>query len=58
MDPQKNTGGAPVVAPNAGYTLIGMAILIKTASWMVGMVTEGAAYADDSIGRITEALPG
>lgn len=58
MDPQKNTGGAPVVAPNAGYTLIGMAILIKTASWMVGMVTEGAADADDSMGRITEALLG
>ena len=49
MDPQKNAGGDVVFAPNAGYTLIAMAFLIKFASWMVSMVTDGAAEADGSM---------
>lgn len=55
MDPQKNAGGDVVFAPNAGYTLIAMAFLIKSASWMVSMVTDGAAEADGSM-PITQAM--
>ena len=55
MDPQKNAGGDVVFAPNAGYTLIAMAFLIKFASWMVSMVTDGAAEADGSM-PITQAM--
>lgn len=55
MDPQKNAGGDFVIAPNAGYTLIAMAFLIKSASWMVGMVSDGAAEADGSM-PITQAM--
>lgn len=58
MDPHKNTGGDPVIAPNAGYTLIGMAILIKSATWIVGTLSEGAIYPGDSMGRITETMLG
>ena len=57
MDPQKNAGGDVVFAPNAGYTLIAMAFLIKSASWMVSMVTDGAAEADGSM-PITQAMEG
>ena len=55
MDPQKNAEGDFVITPNAGYTLIAMAFLIKSASWMVSMVTDGAAEADGSM-PITQAM--
>jgi len=57
MDPQKNAEGDFIITPNAGYTLIAMAFLIRSATWMVGVVTDGAAEADGSM-PITQAMEG
>ena len=56
MDPKNNAGGDPVLAPNAGYTLLGVAFLLKSATWMVGILTDGMSESDGSMGRITEAM--
>lgn len=56
MDPRDNAGGDPIIAPNAGYTLVGMAFLIKISSWIVGTLTSDTPDPDASVGPITDAM--
>lgn len=56
MDPKNSSEHASTAAPNPGYTLILMAFLLKTASWMVGVITDGSAPLDDQSSRSMRAL--
>jgi len=56
MDPKNSSEHASSAAPNPGYTLILVAFLLKTASWMVGVITDGSAPLDDQSSRSLRAL--
>jgi hypothetical protein len=56
MDPRKDTEGENFVAPSAGYMFIVLAFLVKSATWMVGLLTDGAVEPDSSLGPYTTAM--
>jgi len=56
MDPSKETAGDTIVAPGAGYMLIVLAFLVKSATWMVGLLTDGAVEPDSYLGPYTTAM--
>lgn len=56
MDPKNDAEGDHFVAPNAGLMLIVLAFLMKSATWMVGMLTDGALEPDGSMGRVTQGM--
>ena len=56
MDPKNDVEGDLFVPQSAGFTLIVAAFLIKSATWMVGMFSDGVTEADGSMGHVTEAM--
>lgn len=56
MDPRRETEGDNVVAPSTGYMLIALAFFMKSATWMVGLLTDGVVEPDSPLGPYSTAM--
>lgn len=56
MDPKNSGEHDSPAAQNPGYTFLLMAFFLKTASWMIGVVGDGATLSDDHSSRSMQAL--